>query len=113
MSRLSIILGFIFSVILHLSYCFYSYYRIYLKIIPFDIYSYFLIYLKQQDYFISLSWGIIAAYTIYSYNFFIDTNKKIGLFSGSFLTGLLVLFSCFVLRICSGCTPFFCFLSSL
>lgn len=109
--KIYLFVPFLFAFLFHFAYSCFDYYKTYKEAIEFDLKTFFFIYLKQQDYFLSFSYGFLILFTVYSFLKFREGYKKAGkgIFAGSFLTVLLSIGGCFFMRICSGCLPVYCF----
>lgn len=66
--------------------------------------SFLLLYLNQQNYFLSYSYALFAAFTVYALLTFFQNLKKrvVGVISGFTLTGFLYVSGCFLLGCCGS-----------
>lgn len=94
--------GGIFS--LHLTYWVWNNFRIASKWVQIEDINHFHLYFSHQEYFLGISYGLAASFTIYAVTKFRENHRRSvgGMVGGVTLTGILAVAGCFLIGCCGS-----------
>ena len=98
------LIAFITVVILHAVYSIWKGIRVSRKWVQMEDIDWLRLYLERQDYFLSLSYALAGAFTVYALFRFLERrrNGAAGVIGGLTLTGILYIGGCFLLGCCGS-----------